>query len=214
MHIYYIAAFCVPADATAENLRLKQFRLHLAQALIGDYYSHQKTGRPCNTSMPLPQPVTHSPSHFPLKWSQKQQCAYCNYSRHPPCRRESRWYCGNCEGNPTVSHRDNRWERLLATMALGTVKYTFMIPLKCECHQPTLPTCTCSETYTCIETHMRIYHNNTKVTEIARMLWCGCFGECTCLYEQQVHVYVHVHSSAYICTCTTYILITWQTSNE
>ena len=94
--------FCVPADPTAENLRLKQFRLHLAQSLIGDYYSRQKTGRPCNISMPLPQPVTHSPSHFPLKPSQKRQCAYCNYSRHPPCGRESRWYCGDCEGNPTL----------------------------------------------------------------------------------------------------------------
>ena len=81
--------FCVPADATAESLRLKKFRLHLAQSLIGDYYSRQKTGRPCNTSTPLPQPVTHSPSHFPLKQSQKWQCAYCNYSGHPPAEEKA-----------------------------------------------------------------------------------------------------------------------------
>ena len=100
-HILH-SRYCVPSNVTAENLRLKQFRLQLAQSLIGDYYGRQRIGRPSTSSVPLPQPIPHQPSHFPSKRSQKWQCAYCNYYRNPPCRRESRWYCGDCEGNPAL----------------------------------------------------------------------------------------------------------------
>ena len=50
--------------------RLKQFRLQLAQSLIGDYYGCQRIGGPSTSSVPLRQPIPHQPSYFPSKRSQ------------------------------------------------------------------------------------------------------------------------------------------------
>ena len=93
--------YCVHV-ASPESLRLKQFRLQLAEALIGDYYGRQRIGRPRTSSASCTQPIAQQLSHFPLKSGLKKRCVYCYYSRNPPCRKESRWYCGDCEGSPTL----------------------------------------------------------------------------------------------------------------
>ena len=90
-----------PAD---KKQKLKDFRLSLAQELIGDYCGRMRIGRPCLLTTPHPQPLPYQPSHLPQKRMQKRKCAYCSGYRNPPCRRESRWYCGDCEGHPTLSH--------------------------------------------------------------------------------------------------------------
>ena len=93
--------FCVPT-ASSDTLRLNQFRMQLAQSLIGDYYGRQRIGRPRTSSRCSPPVLSQQPSHFPLKSSLKKWCVYCYYTRNPPCRRESRWHCGDCEGSRTL----------------------------------------------------------------------------------------------------------------
>ena len=88
-----------PAD---KKQKLKDFRLSLAQELIGDYCGRMRIGRPRLLTTPHPQPLPHQPSHFPQKRIQKRKCAYCSGYRNPPCRRESRWFCGDCDGHPTL----------------------------------------------------------------------------------------------------------------
>ena len=86
------------ASQSAKNMKQKEFRLVLAQALVGDYCGRLRVGRPRSVATPHPQ----SPSHFPRKRSQKRRCVFCGNYRNPPCRRESRWYCEDCEGQPTL----------------------------------------------------------------------------------------------------------------
>ena len=95
--------FCVPAVST-ESIKQKNFRLKLADELIGDYNSRKTMGRPrvSTTTIPPPPPPMHQLSHFPRKSDTKRRCVYCCYYRNPACRKESRWYCADCEGNPSL----------------------------------------------------------------------------------------------------------------
>ena len=86
---------------TSKKLKQKEFRLQLAQQLIGDYCGRMRIGRPCLSTAPHPQPL-HCSTHFPRKHSLKRKCTYCSGYRNPPCRRESRWYCEDCEGHPSL----------------------------------------------------------------------------------------------------------------
>ena len=87
---------------SAKPLTQKQFRMVLAEALIGDYYGRLRLGRPRLQQLPHRQPAPHQPSHFPRKSSTKRRCVYCNSYRQPPCRHESRWFCQDCDGHPTL----------------------------------------------------------------------------------------------------------------
>ena len=68
----------------------KEFRLTLAKELIGDYYSHKRPGRGLATPHTLPI------RHFPVK-EKKNRCWYCAHVRHPSRRRETRWFCRDCQ---------------------------------------------------------------------------------------------------------------------
>jgi len=97
---YILHHYTVLTPSSCEQQRLKWFRLQLAEALIGDYNSRQKIGRPrSSTAHPQPIPV---PQHFPTKSEVKRRCVYCQTCRSPPCRRESRWHCADCEGSPSL----------------------------------------------------------------------------------------------------------------
>ena len=68
----------------------KEFRLTLAKELIGDYYSRKHPGRGLATPHTLPI------RHFPVK-EKKNRCWYCAHVRHPSRRRETRWFCHDCQ---------------------------------------------------------------------------------------------------------------------
>ena len=97
---FILTKFDVGVPTALEETRLKQFRTKLAKALIGDYNGRKRTGRPSihgeisRTQPPAPQ---HFPRHHP-----RQRCVYCQQVRNPPCRRESRWQCQDCDGWPSL----------------------------------------------------------------------------------------------------------------
>ena len=96
----FILSGLVPAsNVSLEQGRLKNFRVRLAKALVGDYNSRQR--RRHNTAAAITRPVAvphfHSPRHHP-----RRRCDYCRSYRNPPCRRESVWQCPQCEGSPTL----------------------------------------------------------------------------------------------------------------
>ncbi len=68
----------------------KEFRLTLAKELIGNYYSRKRPGRGLATPHTLPI------WHFPVK-EKKNRCWYCAHVRHPSRRRETRWFCRDCQ---------------------------------------------------------------------------------------------------------------------
>ena len=78
----------------------KTFRLQLAKSLIGDYNSRKTRGRP-STSADR-NPVSTTLKHFPIKHKTKSKkgssrCWYCSHHITPSTRRETFWYCFDCE---------------------------------------------------------------------------------------------------------------------
>ena len=112
---YYRYIFLFTLDSTITNayilhthythtrkLTLKDFRLTLAEEMIGEYQGRLRLGRPRLSAPPQRPAVSQMPSHFPQKSTHKRRCAFCSGWRNPPCRRESRWYCGDCDGQPPL----------------------------------------------------------------------------------------------------------------
>ena len=72
--------------------KLKDFRVTLAQELIGSYTSRKRIGRP---SITAPSATRVCQSHFPTKASGKyNRCHYCYKYKHE--RRSTVWYCSDC----------------------------------------------------------------------------------------------------------------------
>ena len=70
----------------------KDLRVDLAQALIGDYSSRKRLGRPSRN----PQPKRFCQHHFPTRGaSTPHRCYYCHNFRHE--RHATVWYCKDCE---------------------------------------------------------------------------------------------------------------------
>ncbi len=104
---------------TTTNLKpLKTFRLHLAEQLIGNYHSRKRVGRPGlarnlpHPPPPLPSPDDNGPPapqrsctstslHLPSH-REKKRCVYCRDYRTPSRRRETVWYCKDCESRPAL----------------------------------------------------------------------------------------------------------------
>ena len=81
--------------SSATGMTLKEFRLHLAEQLIGDYCSRRRAGRGGGAIRPLPL------MHFPLKVpddttgaNKRGRCARCLQVRHK--RTDSSWFCREC----------------------------------------------------------------------------------------------------------------------
>ena len=77
----------------------KTFRMVLAEQLIGSYKSKKRAGRP--RKRPHPSNTCTSLPHLPAHSSSKR-CMYCKQHRTPPRRKESVWYCGDCDGHPPL----------------------------------------------------------------------------------------------------------------
>ena len=80
-------------------MTLKQFRVKLAEQLIGNYCSRKRAGRPRKrpSSPTAPISSTHLTSH-----SKSTHCVYCRDVCAPPRRRETVWTCTACEGHPSL----------------------------------------------------------------------------------------------------------------
>ena len=99
---FILSKFCnsTSSQPTKGETRLKAFRIHLAESLIGSYTNRQRTGRPRSLGVLQPSAVD-TPFHTPHHHTRKR-CVYCQQCRDPPCRRESVWQCKHCEGAPTL----------------------------------------------------------------------------------------------------------------
>ena len=70
-----------------KNLSYLDYRVQLAQQLIGNYCSRKRPGRPPSSHIPPPKRITLP--HFPAKTT-KGRCAYCKDG----C---TVWHCGQCD---------------------------------------------------------------------------------------------------------------------
>ena len=90
---------------TGTPMTLKQFRMKLAEQLIGTYMSRKRMGRPrkrpCPTSNPTPNPTSQT-AHLPTHSSSSVRCVYCRQVRSPPRRKHTVWVCAECDGNPPL----------------------------------------------------------------------------------------------------------------
>ena len=80
----------------AKRQPFKEFRLELAKGLVGDYHSKKRHNRHSG-------PPTNLPFlHFPVKYSESDttvrgRCWYCWNKRRPQRRRDTPWYCHECQ---------------------------------------------------------------------------------------------------------------------
>ena len=104
---------------------LKAFHLTLAEQLIGSYCSCKRSGCPSimrsasHPPPPLPSPEADSPPasqrhctstrmHLPCHQA-KKRCLYCREYRTVSRRRETVWYCGECEDRPALCLTGRGW---------------------------------------------------------------------------------------------------------
>ena len=74
---------------SSSRMTLKEFRLRLAEQLIGDYCSHRRAGRGGGAICPLPL------QHFPLQSPRLHHyCARCFECRNK--RTDTTWFCREC----------------------------------------------------------------------------------------------------------------------
>ena len=86
-------------SGVARTTPLKEYRLELAKGLIGDYHSKKRHNR---HHAP---PTTLALLHFPVKREKaaaasstpRRRCWYCWHKRRPQQRRDSQWYCHECQ---------------------------------------------------------------------------------------------------------------------
>ena len=72
---------------------VKDFRIDLAKALIGEYCSRKRIGRPSA----IPPAQRFCEAHFPRRGAEKpHRCYYCHHHRGKK-RHETVWYCNSCQ---------------------------------------------------------------------------------------------------------------------
>ena len=74
----------------------KEFRLELAKGLVGEYHSKKRHNR--HSAPPTNLPFRH----FPVKYETNDttvrgRCWYCWNKRQPQRRRDTAWYCHECQ---------------------------------------------------------------------------------------------------------------------
>ena len=124
------------------HLDHKQFRLRLAEQLIGSYSSRKRVGRLKKRS--CPPPSTGIPTY-----TKKRRCVYCRDVRSQSRRKESVWACTACDGQPNLcltgkedgtGFGTNSNSVLYLTLSLShTHTYTHIIyevVCDCEFHRP------------------------------------------------------------------------------
>ena len=90
-------------SSSSPRLQYKKFRLELAKCLIGTYNSRKRAVHSAALPLPSPRRVRwETLAHFPQKkptGSQKgvARCWYCAHTRRPAKRRETSWFCHECQ---------------------------------------------------------------------------------------------------------------------
>ena len=79
---------------------LVKFRLQLFRELVGDYCSRKRAGQPLSGATSQPRSSLHF-RHFPVKQkstskSGMSRCWYCYNCHRPKRRRETVWFCREC----------------------------------------------------------------------------------------------------------------------
>ena len=95
----YILSKYSPSTTCSSKYNLKNFRLKLAEQLIGTYCSRKRAGRPPRSAT-LPPLRIPCLEHLPSRGEKSRRCKYCKSKRVPSRRRESVWVCKACPGNP------------------------------------------------------------------------------------------------------------------
>ena len=91
-------AYVLQKNFCPENVHknLKEFRLQLARELIGDYCNRRRAGR--RPSQIITLPLRHFPIRIPGESQntkfKRGRCAHCKVSH---CRKDSTWFCRECE---------------------------------------------------------------------------------------------------------------------
>lgn len=71
---------------------VKQFRASLAHALVGDYNSRKRRGRPISSAAPS---HNFTMDHFPLRAEKRGRCYYCYHVKKR--RHDTAWSCMTCK---------------------------------------------------------------------------------------------------------------------
>jgi hypothetical protein len=104
----YILSTFAPTTMSTSQTRLKQFRLKLAEQLVGNYNSRKALGRPSVHVPPPRAPVSCPPPppravlHLPSRLQKRKRCAYCTQRRDPPSRKDTSFYCSECTDHPPL----------------------------------------------------------------------------------------------------------------
>ena len=104
----YILSTFAPTTMSTSQTRLKQFRLKLAEQLVGNYNSRKALGRPSVHVPPPRAPVSCPPPppravlHLPSRLQNRKRCAYCTQRRDPPRRKDTSFYCSECTDHPPL----------------------------------------------------------------------------------------------------------------
>ena len=94
--------FCTSHQPHAQKLKTYlDFRLQLHNELVGNYCSRRRLGRPASGSSTQRPPRPLPFRHFPIKrrtgsCSGQSRCWYCGHARQPPTRKETLWFCAEC----------------------------------------------------------------------------------------------------------------------
>ena len=79
------------------NKSIMDFWLKLAKELVGDYNSRKRPG-PKTSVVSKNLPIHHFPRKLKRPTNKgASPCWYCAKRRHPPRRRETVWYCSDCQ---------------------------------------------------------------------------------------------------------------------
>ena len=88
----YILSRYVPSTGHG-NRQYVDFRVALADQLIGDYNSRKRRGRP-SLSTPIPSRPLLLTEHFPMQAEKRSRCYHCYHSNKK--NKWTRWRCNAC----------------------------------------------------------------------------------------------------------------------
>ena len=103
----FILSTFTPTSMPISHQKLREFRLLLAEQLVGRYSSRRHLGRPRSTQVRIP-PSQHAlqgpstPLHLPSRLKGRKRCTYCAKCRDPPQRRDVVWCCMACPDQPPL----------------------------------------------------------------------------------------------------------------
>ena len=120
----YILSTFTPTSMSISQQRLKQYRMKLAEQLVGSYNSRKRLGHPSSTTVSTP-PISSQPPpppapppvcgpqkphtlHQTSRLQRRKKCVYCAEKRVPTQRKDTQLYCRDCSTHPPLCRGLNR----------------------------------------------------------------------------------------------------------